>query len=1350
MTAAATKKTRGRREYARLRAALAAAEHETEPLAKAYAITRALTLLKRYGGENRRLEGVLSVQLGQALGDAPMTPGAQARRRKRRAVEAIETGLKRLSGPRLAAERAHAQIVLANVVFEHAAAPSEIERARQLYEKALSRLTPVNHPEDWGIGQFNLGHLYVQRTTGPRDANLTRAIGAYGRALQVYTLKRSRNDWVLTQLAKAVALSEFIGVARRKNQEAAIRVVNATLQACPRRSMPQEWGRCQNLLGALYYERGAGDRVRNVERAIAALRRGLEVRTRQADPDGWRTSTINLALAYSDRVKGRRAANLDRALALLDAAAAASPRGSFNWAKIQTQRAAILFDQVRGRRSANLARALQAGRAAMAVFDPDAAPREWSNAVMVTANALSERAHLAGAGASEEAIALLESLRGRLSGRAFASERATAALNLGTAYTTRAAGSHAENQERAISYCEEALKVFARDSAPIDWASLQINLCGCYYRRARGDRRANLERALECGAAALSVLKSSAHPVAWAGVKLNLANVYRDRLVGARASNLALAYEATADALSVLNPRLAPLDWAAAHQVRASVLLHMPAADRRQALALAMKSIEIAAAVYASHGLVHEWARARATAAALWLNRPDGERADNIEHAIVASIEALSVLSPENDPFHWGQAQGDLATGYFERSLGDRGDNIERGIAAFRAALEVQTRDAMPIEWARAQGNLAAFFIVRERGSVQENALRAARALRLSLQVFTKARNPFEWAQGTMNLALAVQRLDAPEGGWDRSISLLEEALTVLNARDHPLDWAMAQTNLANALRWRAESAGKAWVRRAIVAYRKALRVFTADQFPNESIRNNRLLATAYASLEQWSAADLCFAEARRTASNLINEGLNAAERARVLAEIAQLGPESAFVRWRMGDALGSFARLEAGRAVELTLMARLDLALGRRGRARLRVVQRAEAALAALDGQTRKHKLERLRSARAKLSSHAKFGSGRFALRRALDALTRDGAVIVAPVLAQSGAMALRAFRRGGRLIVDGTPIEALAAPAAEPRAIMGASIVLLPKGAADDGGSRAWKLYGEPLPAPSPSRRLVVLAPGQAPPPALAMGPDGPLIEHYETALWPNLFAIAHRRPYTRRGVSLGAVVDPRGDLDGALVEHGFCAPLFKPELRGVLVGEAARLETVIATLKNKSHWLIATHGKFDADEPRRSGLRLAQGDDLTLAGLAQVSFRTPPRLVILSACESGVTERRHRPEEFQGFVTTLLRLGAEAVVAANWPVDDMASAFIIGRFLELHLREALAPAAALNQAQVWAKGASSEELVGYLRARRGGMSRLERGAAARIALRLQTHGAHRPFADPLHWAAYSLWGA
>jgi len=49
-----------------------------------------------------------------------------------------------------------------------------------------------------------------------------------------------------------------------------------------------------------------------------------------------------------------------------------------------------------------------------------------------------------------------------------------------------------------------------------------------------------------------------------------------------------------------------------------------------------------------------------------------------------------------------------------------------------------------------------------------------------------------------------------------------------------------------------------------------------------------------------------------------------------------------------------------------------------------------------------------------------------------------------------------------------------------------------------------------------------------------------------------------------------------------------------------------------------------------------------------------------------------------------------------------------------------------------------------------VGYLRARRGGMSRLERGAAARIALRLQTHGAHRPFADPLHWAAYSLWGA
>lgn len=336
--------------------------------------------------------------------------------------------------------------------------------------------------------------------------------------------------------------------------------------------------------------------------------------------------------------------------------------------------------------------------------------------------------------------------------------------------------------------------------------------------------------------------------------------------------------------------------------------------------------------------------------------------------------------------------------------------------------------------------------------------------------------------------------------------------------------------------------------------------------------------------------------------------------------------------------------------------------------------------------------------------------------------------------------------------MIVDGTRIEAMESRSAQTRAAMGSSVVLVSGGAAGDPSVRAWKLYGEPLPERSAGQRLIVLAPGQAPPPALAIGPDGPLIEHYEPALWPNLFAAAQRRPVPSNSwePSLGAIVDPCCDLDGARLEHGFCAPLFKPRTREAVVGGAARLEGAIAALKDRSHWLIATHGEFDADDPRRSRLRLAHGDELTLAGIAQMSIRKPPLLVILSACESGVTERRHRPEEFQGFAATLLRLGARAVVAANWPVDDAASAFTIGRFLELHMRDGVAPARALSLAQSWIKDASCVELGGFLRARQSGMSRPERDAAERIQRRLQTYGVSRPFADPLHWAAYSLWGA
>lgn len=1350
---------RGLGADARLRALVMRADTQVDPLAKTKTLASAIALTTRGKIADGRLNGVLRVQYGQALAEAPTRRGDFADRRRARAISSVEAGLAALSSRTFKVERAHGQIVLANIFLEHARASSDLERARELYLEALAKLNRRANAEDWALAQMNLGLCYFHRARGVRDENLARSVEAFNQALKVYTRERAPVDWIAGHLNKAAALSEFDGGSRQARQEEAIRAVERALGACARRTMPDEWARCQNLLGSLYYERVPGDRAENIERAISALDGAMRIRGRAGPTSAWRACASNLALALSDRIKGRRSQNQERALKLLDRVAAACGRMSFEWAKAQTKRAAILHERVLGRRDQNLERALSAARGALAIFDAEQAPREWANATFVAANALIERAREGRLGYIEDAIAMLEALMARLPPGAFRSERATAALNLGSAYSIRIAGSRADNIERAIAYSRQALDVFTREAAPIDWASLQANLGACYFQRARGDRRANLERAIKANTSALEVLDRATYPSSWAGVMLNLANLHRDRLVGDRADNLKEALRAVTAALEVLDPRSAPVEWAAAHQVHASVLLHMPSVRRDQDIARAIRSIEAASNVYAGQGMRLEWAHARATLATLLLNRTSGQRADNIEHAMVASSEALSVLSVDDDPMHWAQAQGDLAIAYFERSRGSRNDNIEAGIAAARAASSVYSREATPQEWARAQGNLASFFIVRERGLASENASRAIRALRHSLSVFSKRRNPFEWAQGAMNLALALQRLTPEEGGGlVRSISLLEEVLVALNRRDHPLDWAMAKTNLGNALRWRGEGDGDEWTKAAIDAYRDALSVFTQSRFPNEHLRTLRLLGTAYGALGAWRQADAAFSRARRVAALLLGQGLNAGERERVLAEISHLGPDGAYARWRLGDGLGALERLEAGRAVELTLKARLsDSTLPPRDRARLRTLMRAydvgEARLARANLSQRKSELKRLEKSRRALEQHAGLPDEKSALTKELIDLTNAGAVVIAPIVTQMGSALLRARRRDDSVVVDGVSIAPPQASPADEFAVMGPSIRLLTTSPSAPASEAAWQLYGAGLSDLEPGQDLIVLASGDNVSPSLAIGGDVAFIEHHQLSLAPNIASAARAR---RRGLrksrpTLGAVVDPAANLDGAILEHRFAAALFEQDARKVALRSQADADAARRALAGSSYWLVATHGSFDASNPRRSKLALARGQSLGLDDIASLSGGRSPRLVVLSACESGMHERRFRPEEFQGFATAFLQIGAGGVVAANWPVDDAASCFTIGRFFELHLREGLSPARALQHAQSWLRRACADELLDTIRAQRRSMSALEAAAARRLAARLRTRlNGPAPFADPVHWAAYSLWGA
>ena len=135
---------------------------------------------------------------------------------------------------------------------------------------------------------------------------------------------------------------------------------------------------------------------------------------------------------------------------------------------------------------------------------------------------------------------------------------------------------------------------------------------------------------------------------------------------------------------------------------------------------------------------------------------------------------------------------------------------------------------------------------------------------------------------------------------------------------------------------------------------------------------------------------------------------------------------------------------------------------------------------------------------------------------------------------------------------------------------------------------------------------------------------------------------------------------------------------------------------------------------------------------------------------REVILSACETGLAQVHRRPDEFLGFPAAFLEHGARTVVATQWPVDDWATAALVGRFYaEWRKSPAQTAAQAMRAAQHWLRNVAAKELMEML----APLKELpgEAGAQAasvRTSLR-KLDKTVQPYAHPYYWAGFTVFG-
>jgi len=216
---------------------------------------------------------------------------------------------------------------------------------------------------------------------------------------------------------------------------------------------------------------------------------------------------------------------------------------------------------------------------------------------------------------------------------------------------------------------------------------------------------------------------------------------------------------------------------------------------------------------------------------------------------------------------------------------------------------------------------------------------------------------------------------------------------------------------------------------------------------------------------------------------------------------------------------------------------------------------------------------------------------------------------------------------------------------------------------------------------------------------------------------------------------------VSNPDGSLPHADSEARAAERAFGAGIQAVISGADALPLRVELAMQDASVWHFATHGRWGGDAPLRSHLGLANGERMTLVRILELKVHA--RLVILSACDSGLAGRR-MPDEVVSFPAGLLRAGVGGVVSSMWPVQDLSTALIITRFYQEWLAQDDDPAGALAKAQWWMSQTTNHELAQWIH-RQG-----DTFGDAALWFLLAPHRRARPFADPHFWAGFYYTGA
>lgn len=890
----------------------------------------------------------------------------------------------------------------------------------------------------------------------------------------------------------------------------------------------------------------------------------------------------------------------------------------------------------------------------------------------------------------------------------------------------------------ALETIRRALKQLSRQAEPPRWWEGMLHLATAHGEWVSRERTESIEQSITDYQGLLRAGLADAEEQA--RMLMNLAVDYCERHEGDRSENLEKAIALSQEALRVIRVESLPLEWSSI-----------------------MENLGIA-----------------------YSQRWKGDRAENLERSIDCFEKALQVMP--RDPF-WADTMMNLAKAYSERPLGNRAENLERSIEACRQALQVRRRYRQAFEIGETQMNLGSALLQRIRGKRANNIEKAIRAL-CKAQTFLESEEESDAERAHLLTSLGAayccrKRGDAGEN-LEKALSFHRQAMGLLPP-DAETARASIWMSLAAVYARRLQGDRKSNLAQAFDAYRQGLALCPADSKPHQHRSLQRGLGDLLFAQQRWEEACRCYASALRISRSLRQAGLTPASQSAELQENRRLPSRLAYSLARLGGYSKAVETLEQNNALTMaSALARSralqDEAVNQSDREALRQafeeIRRLEASSRRVEGPTSdflqcsgmlrqartslSRLLKRIRKEHPRIMKFGLKAQGIQAVAAALGCplvyflTTLHGslALIVLPQpekISQRQVLWLDDFRT--------TDLEAFFFQDGYLASNWGAKAERLRQFISD-----FWPVWKEKLVSPLVEalqdlgcRQAVLIPDG-----ALALLPLSGVAAELG-AFWSSaplaqaLLGPPSGRPRGHQGrMKFLGVADPRpetGPLPFGRLEVEQISSLFPPQQVRLATGVQACRSTIFASLPEAAFLHLACHGEFRFDSPLDSCLFLADRDRWTLKALLDGSQSLSGlRMVVLSACQTGLSDFIQLPDEATGFPSAFLMAGVPVVLSALWPVADLSTALLLVRFYRHHLSEGLTPSKALQKAQYWLRTSTAQELRIadlYRAAYRKAWRQDGRRRAFRKMRYWLKHPARKPFSEPYYWAGFAVSG-